>query len=252
MVSALHDHERVAREVLAGDEPGCIIAVLAAADAEPAALAERVALEAAVPPDHRALFGLDRARPPGQPAADKIAEGPLADEADSRRIALVGDRQPALAGDAPHFRLGEAADRELAGSELSGIERVQEIALVLVAVDAAQQPPAIDARVVAGRKALGTQPARVLEPDAELHLAVAEHVGVRRTACRKFGQEMIEHARAILGSEAHLVQRDAEFVRDGPGVLEVGRGRAVAVVVLGPVGHEQGLDLSAGIDEVPF
>jgi hypothetical protein len=45
------------------------------------------------------------------------------------------------------------------------------------------------------------------------------------------------------------VQGYAEFLRDGPGVLEVGRGRAVAVVVLGPVGHEQRLDLVAGIDE---
>ncbi len=92
MIGALHHHERVAREVLAGDEPWCIVAALAAADAESAALTERVALEAAVLPDHRAMFGLDRARLPGQPAPDKLAEGPFADEADSRRIALVGDR----------------------------------------------------------------------------------------------------------------------------------------------------------------
>jgi hypothetical protein len=92
VIGALHHDERVAREVLAGDEPWRIAAALAAADAKPAALAERVALEAAVPADHRAMFGLDRARLAGQPAADKLAEGPLADEADSRRIALAGDR----------------------------------------------------------------------------------------------------------------------------------------------------------------
>jgi len=249
VIGALHHHERVAREVLAGDEPGRIAAALAAADAEPAALAERVALKAAVPPDHCAMFGLDRARPPGQPAPDKITEGPLAYEADSGRIALVGDWQPALAGDAPHLRLGEAADRKLAVNELCGIECVQEVALVLAAVDAAQQPAAIDACIVPGRKALGAQPARILEADAELHLAIAEHIGIRRTASREFGQEMIEHARAVLRSEAHLVQRYAEFLRDRPGVLEVGCGRAVAVVVLGPVGHEQRLDIPPGIDE---
>jgi hypothetical protein len=173
VIGALHDHERVAREVLAGHEPWRIAAALAAADAEPAALAKRVALETSVPPDHRAMFGLDRARLSGQPASDKVAEGPLADEADPGRIALVGDWQPALAGNAPHLGLGESADRKLAGSELRGIERVQEVALVLGAVDAAQQPPSIDAGVVPGRKALGAQPARVVEADAELYLAVA-------------------------------------------------------------------------------
>jgi len=83
VIGALHDHERVARDVLAGDEPRCITAVTPAADAEPAALAKRVALETAVPPDHRAMFGLDGADLPGQPAADKITEGPFADEADT-------------------------------------------------------------------------------------------------------------------------------------------------------------------------
>jgi len=249
VLGALNDHERVAREVLAGDEPWRIVAVLATADAEPTTLAKRIALKTAMPPDHRAMFGLDRARLPWQPAADKIAEGSLADEAYARRIALVGDRQPALARDAPHLGLGEAADRELARSELRGIERVQEVALVLGTVDAAHQPPAIDARVVTGCKAFGTQSARVVEADAKLHLAVAEHVGIRRATGCELGQEMIEHTRAILGSEAHLVQGYAELLRDGPGVLEIGGGRAVAVVVLGPVGHEKRLDTSAGIHE---
>jgi hypothetical protein len=238
VIGALHDHERIAREVLAGDEPGRITAALAAADAEPAALSERVALETAVPPDHGALFGLDRAGPAGQPATDEVAEWPLADEADPRRIALVGDRKPALAGHPPHLGLGQAADREFAGRELRGVERVQEVALVLGAVDAAQQAPAVDACVVPGREALGAEPARVLEADAELHLAVAEHVGIRSPAGREVGQEAVEYARAVLGGEARLVQRDSELTRDGAGVLEVRRGRAVAVVVLGPVGHE--------------
>ncbi len=249
VAGTLHDQQRVAREILAGDEPWIVTGALAPADTEPPALAERVALEAAVPPDHLAVFGLDRAGLRGQPASDEIAEGPLADEADAGRIALVRDRQAPVARDAPHLGLGEAADRELAGSELRSIERVQEVALVLGAVDAAQQPAVVDAGIVPRREALGAQPARVIEANAELHFAVAEHVGIRRTASREFGQEILEHARAIFRSETHAVQGYSKFLRDRPGVLEVGCGGAIAVVVLGPVGHEQRLDLPAGVDE---
>jgi len=106
VIGTLHDHEHIAREVLAGDEPWRVAPALAAADAEPAALSERVALETAVPPDHLAVFGLDRAGLRGQPAADEIAEGPLTDEADAGRIVLVCDRQTPVARDAPYLGLG--------------------------------------------------------------------------------------------------------------------------------------------------
>ena len=112
---------------------------------------------------------------------------------------------------------------------------MQEVTLVLVWIDAAQQTSAVDACVVPGREALAAQAARIVETDPELHFAVAEHVRIRRAAGREFGQEMIEHARAVLGSETHAVQGYSEFLRDRPRILEVGRGRAVTVIVLGPV-----------------
>ena len=50
MIVALHDDERVAREVLARDEPRRVGAVARAADAQPLPLAQRVVREPLVAP----------------------------------------------------------------------------------------------------------------------------------------------------------------------------------------------------------
>ncbi len=174
VAGALDHGQRIAREVLGGHEPGRAAGIRAPADAEAAALPDGVALEAAVAADHCAPLVLDGAGAPGQPAPHEVAERALADEADPGRIPLVRDRQAALAGQRPHLGLAQLAHRELAMRELACVQRVQEVALVLGRVDAAQEPAtAADARVVTGREALRTEPPRVLETHAELDLAIA-------------------------------------------------------------------------------
>jgi hypothetical protein len=250
VIGALHHDERVARDVLGAHEPGSAARIRAPTDAEAAALPDGVALEAAVAPDHRSLVVLDRPGAPGQPAADEVSERALADEADSGRIPLVRDRQAALAGHPSHLGLVQAANREFAERELPCIQRMQEVALILAGVHAAQEPAArADARVVPGGEALRTQALRVLEAYAKLDLAVAEDVGVRRTPGLQLGEEVRKHALAVLGLEAHLVQRDPQLLADAARVLEVGGGRAVAILVIGPVGHEEGFDLMTRVQE---
>src|SRR5688572_20671618 len=118
MIGALHRDERVAREGLGGHEPGRAAGVRATADAEAAALPDRVALEAPVTADHDALVVLDRPCATRQPVADELAERAFADETDPGRVALVRDRQPALAGDSPHLGLAQAAHGEHAARKL--------------------------------------------------------------------------------------------------------------------------------------
>ena len=250
MVRALHDDERVARDVLARHEPGRVVAAREAADPEAAALAERVALESAVAPDHAAIRGFDRAGPSRQPTAHEIAEGALPDEADAGRIALFRDRQPPLPRDGAHLALAEVPDWKYAVRELFRRQRVQEVSLVLVAVHAAQElSPVSDAGVVACCVSLGAEPARIVEADAELDLAVAEHVGIGCAASLELGEELRKHALAILRSEARLVQRDAELPADAASVLEVRRRRAIGIFVLGPVRHEESLHAMARVNE---
>ncbi len=250
VVRALDHDEHVPREVLRGDEPRRSAHSREPADAEAAALAERVALEPAMAADDAALSRLDRAGPPGEPSPDEFAERPLADEADAGRVSFRGDRNPALAGDAPDLRLLQPADGKEAVRELRGIQRMQEVALVLARIEAAQEPPACgDPGVVSGREAVGAETARVVEPDPELHLAVAEHVRVRRPPGGELGEERREDALAVLAGEARTMQRDRELVADAARILEIGGRRAVAVVVLGPVRHEQRLDVVARVQQ---
>ena len=112
---------------------------------------------------------------------------------------------------------------------------MQEITLVLGAIDAAQEPAArADTRVVAGCVALRAEAPGVVEPDSELDLSVAEHIGIRRSTGFELGKEMREHALAVLRRETCLVDRDTEFIGDSPRVLEILCSRAVTLVVLDP------------------
>ena len=134
---------------------------------------------------------------------------------------------------------------------------MQEVALILAGIDAAQQTrgrargAVLDASVVTRRDPLGAEPPRVVEADAELDLAIAQHVGIRRAAGAILLQEVREHALAILAGEAHSVQRDAEPFADAARVLEVLGGGAVAVFVLVPVAHEQALHVVALLLQQP-
>jgi len=248
MAAALDDNQGIASEILGGDEPGRLGLAPEPADAESAPLAERVALEATMLADDGAIEALDRARAAGQPLADEVPERALADETDAGRIALPGNRYAAVARDRTNLGLAQAADRKLAESQLRRIERMQEVTLVLFAVEAAEQPGAIaDSGIVTGRKALGAQAPGVVEADAELHFPVTGYVGIGRATGLEFREEPGEYAFAVLGRKVRLVQRDLQLVRDASCVLEVGRGSAIAVVVLAPVRHEQRLDLVAGV-----
>ncbi len=96
-----------------------------------------------------------------------------------------------------------------------------------------------------GGEALRAEPRGVVEADAELDLAIAEHVGIGRAAGAILGQEVFEHACAVLLGEAHAMQRDAELDGHRSRVLEILRAGAVGVVVL-PVAHVEPVHVEAG------
>ena len=59
------------------------------------------------------------------------------------------------------------------------------------------------------------------------------------------GEEVVEHALAILLGEAHAMQRDAELDGHGARILEILRAGAVGIVVL-PVAHVEPVHIEAG------
>ena len=115
MVAALHDDQDVPRQVLAGNEPGGFAGAWQASNPEAAALAEGIALESPMLADDSAFHRFYRAGTRRQPRRDEFAERTLADETDTGRIPLAGDRQASFARNGAYFRLAQPADREFAG-----------------------------------------------------------------------------------------------------------------------------------------
>jgi len=250
MIPALDDDECVTRKVLARDEPWGSHTVLQSADTQAAPLSERIACQPLMPANDHAVGGFDRARNARQPGLQEFTEGPFADEADAGGIGLVEHRQAAFAGDGSHFRLAECSQREVASGKLNGGKHVQEVALVLRGVHAAQQATAAaDARVMTGRETLRSQASRIGQAEAELDLAIAQHVGIRGPARAQLGKEMRKDALPILGGEADAMQRNAELRAIAARVLEVGGSRAIAAAVVLPVRHEKALGIVSGIQQ---
>ena len=171
-------------------------------------------------------------------------------EADAGTVRLVVWREPRAPGHVAHGPLVQGADGEHRAGELRLIERVEEVALILVGVGAPEQPHAVggvlDSGVVAGRDALGAESARVLDERVELHLPIADHVGIRGHAGLDVADELHEHVVPVGVGAVHRVQGNAEPVADTLRVGEVLLRRAVAViVVLFPVLHEHRLHRGA-------
>ena len=250
MVRTLDDDQRIASRVLGGHEPRFVARALEPADAEPAALAERVMREAAMPADHDAIRRFDRPRHGRQKRADELAKRPFSDKADAGRVPLVEHGQTALPGDSPDFPFAQSADRKIAVRKLACADLVQEITLILGFIDAAQQSwPRADAGIMPGRVSFRTEAPRIRETRTELDLAIAWHVGIRRPSLPEFVEELREHAVPVFCRETDAVQRNAQFGADAASVLEVRGRRAIAGFVLLPVRHEQGFDLMPGVHQ---
>ena len=123
------------------------------------------------------------------------------------------------------------------------VNGVQEVALILAGIPRFVQLDAARAvhepRVVPSREVGRTEPPHILQGHAELDLPVAQHVRIGRSACALLAQKVLEDTLPVLGGEAHPMQTDVQLVCDRARVLKILRSRAIGVVVLVPVAHEQ-------------
>ena len=167
------------------------------------------------------------------------------------RLAAFGSAD--LGGDAAHLRLLEFADGEERLRQLRLVQAVQEIALVLAGIAAAQELEAgaavrlsnfADTGVVAGGDAVGAEAHRVVEKGLELDLGVAQHVGVGRAAGGVLAQEIGEHAVLVVGREVDVLDLDAQHIGHARRIEKILARRAVdVIVVVFPVLHEDADDL---------
>ena len=254
MVAPLDDDQGVARMVLRRDVPRGLRAAVPASHAQAPALADGEEGEAPVLADTDPGIGLDRPRRRVDEAGEEGREPAFADEAESGAVGLVVQGQSRAPGQRADRALAQRPEREDRPLDPRSVERVQKVALVLGGVGALEQPRAVDGvldpGVVAGRDALGAEPARVLDERAELHLPVAQHVGIRGQAVFEAVDEAHEDVVPVGVGAVHGVQGDAEPVAYAPGVGEVfGRGAVSGVVVFLPVLHEHRLHRNAGLGQ---
>ncbi len=200
--------------------------------------------------DHLAVDRFDVSRLGRQVLLEEIAESPFANEADAGGILLLCRGQAMLLRNRADLGLLQLADGKQRLGQLLASDGMQEVALVLVGVEALEQFAAAIAvatpHVMASGDEVGTEHQGVIEERLELDFPVAEDVRVRRAPGLVFGEEVLEHVVPVLGSKVGGVQLDADAVTHGLGIGQVFLGGAVLrAVVLFPVLHEQAFDLIA-------
>ena len=254
---ALHGVEGVGGHVLAGDEPGGVVAAAArraffldAADAQALPLAQGVEAQAHVLADGAALARLDGAGARLQVAAQEFAKGPLADEANAGGVFLFGVGQPGFGGDAAHVAFAQIAHGKERAGKLRLREAVQKVALVFGRIGALEQLVAARggvqalAGVVAGGNFFGAQAHGVVQKGLELDFGIAQYVRVGRAAGLVFAQEFGKDAVFVFGGEIDVLDVDADHVGHGGGVQKVlAAGAVLAVIVVFPVFHEDANDI---------
>ena len=141
---------------------------LAGGDADAAPLADRVAQDAVMAAEHAAVDMDDVAGRGGVrlQLGDDVGILALRHEADVLAVGLVGDGQAHALGDGAHRGLGHAAERKAQIVDLLLRGGEQEIALVAVGIDRAEQRAVravgAAADVVAGGQRIGAELARGL------------------------------------------------------------------------------------------
>ncbi len=197
--------------------------------------------------DGVAVDGFNRPGLVAQKTAEEVSKGPLADKADSRAVRLVEDWQARAAGSLAYITLFDLAQGHQGARQQLTVDGVEKVALILARITGFVQLDAArgfdQSCVVACGKAGAPETGDVVECDAELDLAVAKDVRIRRAASLVLSQKVLEDPLTIFGCKAHAVQRNAQLPCHRTRVLKVLGGGAVAVVVVVPVAHEQAVRL---------
>src|SRR5690606_23661596 len=136
MFVALVDDQYIARQILAQHVPGIVAGVLEATDAKALTLTDGVVHQAMMATDDLAFGSFDIPGLSRQVLLEEIAEAALADKADSGRVLLLRGGQLVFLGDGAYLRFFQFADREQGLGDLLTANGMQEVALILVRIQA--------------------------------------------------------------------------------------------------------------------
>ena len=196
-------------------------------DAQPLALANGVVGQPIVPPQYIATSIHDIAGTHDvlRPILEEAAIVIVGDEAQIHRIMLAGDGQSSFSSDAAHFRLGVIAHREEDIAKFVLPHHTEDVALVLVLVDALEQVHraiglAADTGIVTGGKIICPQAASIVEQIVEADVTVA---GKARIGCKPlavaFNKE-IHHVLLKRLLDVDQIKWNAQLIGHTAGVVD--------------------------------
>src|SRR5690606_18062357 len=177
--------------------PGLVASIFQAADTQALTLPDGVVHQAVMASYDLAINGLDGAGLGRQVLLEKVTETTLADKTDASGVLLLCCGQAVFFGDGSYLRFFQLANGKQGLAQLLAAYGVEEVALVLVRVQALEQFAAsVDiaaANIVPRCDQVGAERQGIVEECLELDFTVAEDVRVRRSACLVFGEEMLEY-----------------------------------------------------------
>ena len=160
-------------------------------------------------------------------AADEGGVVAVRHEADVLTVPLFGVDEAVFLCNAAHLRLGEATQRKQSVGKLVLRQHIEEITLVLAAVQSPLQQPAAaffiicNLSVVAGGKAIAAHLPHLVQQRAEFDGAVADDAGVGGSARLVFRNEIAHHVFKKRGGEIIHVKGELQPPRHGTGVLGI-------------------------------
>ena len=251
MVVTLSHHQNIVFDIFVDHVPRIFAALFGAADTQTFTLAESVVHQPLVLTNLITVNGDDFARLCRQVAPQELAEFTLADKTDTGGVFFLRGDQIQIFSNLAYFRLFQLADREQTLGNLFMAQRVEEVALIFIAIQTAQQLAfTIHIRathVVAGRNVVCAQVFRgEFQEGFEFDLFVTQDIRVWRTARFVLFKEEFKNVVPVFCGKVNSVQFDAELIAHGLRIGEIRSGSAVflAIVFL-PVLHEQALHLIA-------
>ena len=251
MVVALSDNQNIVFDIFIYDVPRIFAAFFGAANTQPFTLAQRVVHQPLMLTNLITVDGNDFARLCRQVTTKEIAEFALADKTDTGGVFFLRGDQIQLFGDFTHLRLFKLAYREQALRNLFVAECIQEVALIFVAIQTAQQLAfAIHigtTHVVPGRNIVCAQIfCGEFQEGFKFDLFVAQNVRVRGTTGFVLFQEKLEDVVPVFCSKVNGVQFNAQLIAHRLRIGEIRSSSAIflAIIFL-PVLHEQALHLIA-------
>ena len=231
----LNDCNGIGRDVFVRDKPG----LAWAADAEPFSLTNCVEVSPFMTADFFPIGCNKGALLWGEVGREEGSEASLTYEANACAIFFIGDGEPLCRGDLSHLAFMHTSDWEEDVPPNSSVDRVEIVALVFVAVEAAKELPLSSLAVVTRCEEIGAEAFRLVIERFKLNFCIAGDVGIRCAARLKLIEKVCKDFVPVFLRKVDCKKWNINCLANAGDVFAILLSRARAIGLF-PVAHEKG------------